>query len=112
MLVFSRAQVGTGIAVALICLVVVYAADYALTQSGGPPEPRVAYPQHEARLIELDREAIDAAYRQQVMNLYFSWMKDPTIQPARALAGVNRARAAYVLSMDAIERRARERENK
>jgi hypothetical protein len=107
MLVFSRAQVGTGIAVALICLVVVYAADYALTQ-GDPLDVRVAYPPHEARLLTLEREAVEAAFRQQITTLYLSWMKDETGQPGRALRGARQARRAYAEIMDAIDRRERE----
>jgi hypothetical protein len=107
MLAFSRAQVGTGIAVALVCLVVVYAADYALTQ-GDALDVRVSYPQHEPRLLTLEREAVEAAFRQQITTLYLSWMKDETGQPARALRGARQARRAYAAIMDAIDRRERE----
>jgi hypothetical protein len=59
----------------------------------------------EGELVKLDREAIEAAYRQQVTSLFQSWMKDESGQPSRALIGVNRARKAYVDSMKAIDRR-------
>jgi hypothetical protein len=68
---------------------------------------RVVPAQYEVRLVVLDREAIEAAYRQHVTALFLVWMKDSSGQPARALIGVNQARAAYAASMDAIDQRER-----
>jgi hypothetical protein len=59
----------------------------------------------EGQLVRLDREAIEAAYRQQVTSLFLTWMKDEAGQPVRAVKGVNRARKAYVDAMRAIDQR-------
>jgi hypothetical protein len=66
-----------------------------------PPSP------YDARLIALDREALDDAYRAQVVSLFTNWMKDPHGQPARALNGVRAARQAYIAAMTEIEKRER-----
>lgn len=68
------------------------------------PAPISAY---ESRLIALDREAIDNAYRSKVEQLFSVWLKDETGQPARAIVGVNQARKAYAGAMAEVERRQR-----
>lgn len=60
---------------------------------------------YEARLIVLDREAIDNAYRSKLEQLFSVWLKDDTDQPARAITGANQARRAYTGAMHEIERR-------
>lgn len=60
---------------------------------------------YETRLIALDREAIDNAYRAKVEQLFSVWLKDETGQPARAIVGVTQARKAYAGAMTEIERR-------
>lgn len=67
-----------------------------------PPSP------FDARILALDTEAIDAAYREHVQRMYAGWMKDETGQPTRALTGVRQAQRAYVASMEAIRRRQEE----
>lgn len=66
------------------------------------PAPISSY---EARLIALDREAIDGAYRSKVEQLFSVWLKDETGQPGRAIVGVTQARKAYAGAMAEIERR-------
>lgn len=63
--------------------------------------------QYEAELIEIDRQAVEAAYRYQVQALFQGWMKDSAGQPDRMLRGVNQARKAYVESMRAIDERSK-----
>lgn len=58
---------------------------------------------HEIRLVQLDRQAIEQAYVQQVTFLFQQWMKDHTGQPERALRGARQARAAYSGAMTSIE---------
>jgi uncharacterized protein YneF (UPF0154 family) len=62
---------------------------------------------YESRLLELDREAADQAYRDQIMHLFQTWMKDEREQPVRALVGARQARSAYERVMNAIEERER-----
>lgn len=63
---------------------------------------------YETRLIALDREAIDNAYRNKVEQLFGIWLKDETGQPGRAIVGVTQARKAYAGAMVEIERRENE----
>lgn len=62
----------------------------------------------EDRLIKLDREAIDEAYKKHVVRLFDIWVMDYSSsigQPPRAVKGANNARGAYIQSMTAIEKR-------
>lgn len=70
-----------------------------------PPLPSSEF---DARLVVLDKEAIEAAYREHVQRMYSIWMKDETGQPHRALTGVRQAQKAYLASMEAIKRREEE----
>ena len=62
---------------------------------------------YEERFIELDRLAIDQAYKDHIVLLYRTWMTDPSssAQPARAVYGANLARRNYTNAMGEIERR-------
>src|SRR5215510_4551048 len=66
--------------------------------------------QYEDRLLDMDRKAIETAYKEQIAHLFIVWMKDATGQPQRAVKGVNSARKAYVDSMEEINRRERARQ--
>jgi hypothetical protein len=63
---------------------------------------------YEAKFVELEKEATDEAYREQIMRLYSIWLRDETGQPHRALTGARQARSAYARIMDALEKRERE----
>jgi hypothetical protein len=63
---------------------------------------------YDSRLIELDKQALDEAYRDRIMHLFVVWMRDEQGQPGRALIGVQQARRAYILATMAIEKRERE----
>jgi hypothetical protein len=63
---------------------------------------------YEGKLLELERAAIDDAFRQKITSLWTVWMSDEKGQPARAVAGATQARKAYVASMQEIERREQE----
>lgn len=80
--------------------------------SVGAPAPSYPAPlspsEYDARLLALDKEAIEAAYREHVQRLYSTWMKDETGQPARAVTGARQAQRAYIDSMNAIKRREEE----
>jgi hypothetical protein len=58
-----------------------------------------------ARLDELDVEAIEMAYKEQIQVLFAGWMKDATGQPARAMNGAANARNAFIAAMHEIETR-------
>jgi hypothetical protein len=61
----------------------------------------------EKRLLELDRDAADQAYREQIMHLFQTWMRDEREQPLRATTGARQARSAYERVINAIEERER-----
>jgi len=65
---------------------------------------------YDALITKLDKDAAANAYREQIEHLFAIWMKDPTGQPARAAAGAQTARKAFIAVMDAIERREKELE--
>lgn len=67
-------------------------------------------PHQDARLLILDRQAIEQAYMQQVVYLFQQWMKDETQQPERAMRGVKNARNAYGHAIAALEKREKEHE--
>jgi hypothetical protein len=66
----------------------------------------IAQSKWDARLLELDRGALDDAYHSQLQHLFAVWMKDETQQPARFASGLRQARRAYVEAMQRIEQRA------
>jgi hypothetical protein len=56
---------------------------------------------------ELERRALDEAFKKHIMQLYSVWVTDnyqPRIPP-KALIGARHARDAYIRSMEAIETR-------
>jgi hypothetical protein len=75
-----------------------------------PPPPPYVVSKYEGKLLELEREAINDAFKQKITSLWTVWMSDEKGQPARAVTGATQARKAYVASMTEIERR--EEENK
>lgn len=74
-------------------------------QAAPAPAPISPY---EARLLALEREALDNSYRSKIEKLISVWLQDETGQPARAVNGANAARKAYAGAMAEIERRERQ----
>lgn len=95
----------------LSCLLGVFVIAFVAASHGAtPPNYPVPLPpsQYDDRLLVLDKESIEAAYREHVQRMYSGWMKDDTGQPARAVTGVRQAQRAYIASMEAIKRREEE----
>jgi hypothetical protein len=63
---------------------------------------------YEPRLLVLEREGIEDAFRQKIISLWTVWMSDDRGQPDRAVNGAKQARKAYIQSMTEIERRERD----
>jgi hypothetical protein len=63
---------------------------------------------YDRQLLDIERQAIDDAYHEQIKRLYLIWLKDESGQPTRATTGARQARAAYLRIMEAFERRERE----
>jgi hypothetical protein len=74
----------------------------------GEPRPEPFQPSpYDAKLIALDKQALDEAYRTQLAKLFGVWMGDEHNQPQRAMTGAARARRAYIAVMREIEERER-----
>lgn len=101
-----------GLVAALLGIFVI--AFVASSHGATPPDYPVplAPSAYDDRLLALDKEAIEAAYREHVTRMYAGWMKDDTGQPNRAITGVRQAQRAYIASMDAIKRREEENNKK
>ena len=67
------------------------------------PPPSV----YDRRIAEIDREAIEGAYREHNQKLYSVWMSDPSHAeaPARAGRGARNGRKAYIDAMTAVDKR-------
>jgi hypothetical protein len=59
-------------------------------------------------MLQLDKEALADAYRDQLKHVFSVWMRDDSDQPRRAINGANQARRAYILVRQAIEKREKE----
>jgi hypothetical protein len=86
--------------VIVVALMISHTSD--LAQVSPPP---LIHSQYDERLDAIDREAIEEAYRTQIMHLFQTWMKDDTNQPQRALVGARRARRVYIDTMTSIKDR-------
>jgi hypothetical protein len=58
----------------------------------------------DGRMIELDKEALDDAYKAQVMLVWKNWLLDGG-PPTRHATGFAKARNGYIASMTEIEKR-------
>lgn len=95
----------------LTCLLSIFLVFFLASSQSASAPTQAPYPtllpasEHDGRLLVLDKEAIEAAYREHVQRMYSGWMKDETGQPTRALTGVRQAQRAYIESMSAIKKR-------
>jgi hypothetical protein len=70
-------------------------------------QPPLSSSKYDQDIIELDRVALNEAYRERVRHLFGVWMADPRDQPNRALTGVANARRAFIGALTEIEKRER-----
>jgi hypothetical protein len=76
-------------------------------EAGAAPEVSVAPSKWDARIGELEKQAIEEGFKQHIMQLYKIWVTDqyqPKFPP-KAIVGARNARDAYIRSMNAIEER-------
>jgi hypothetical protein len=99
----AAATVATSLAVTVVALVLIVSATHQAAEAPATPPPS----KWDDQLIELDRQALDRAYVEQIQRLFGSWMSDDTGQPQRAVVGARRARRAYIAAMTEIETRGR-----
>lgn len=62
--------------------------------------------QYEARIAELERAAMDEAFKKHMMRLFDVWVTDYDLPP-RVSKGASNARGAYSRAMSAIDKRER-----
>jgi hypothetical protein len=60
---------------------------------------------YEGEMLKLERDAIDEAFKNQVVNVFAVWMRDASGQPARAITGVTQARKAFAAARARIDER-------
>jgi hypothetical protein len=107
---FDRLPIGQRIIIAIVIVTAVLIALFIISRilgyGGAEAQNQALAPTpYDARLLELDRQAIETAYQDKVQHLFEIWLQDPTGQPQRALVGVASARKAYIGAMTAIELR-------
>ena len=96
-------QIVKSVATLVIAIVLAWAFASREEASGQvPPLPTSVY---DERLSDIDRLALDDAYRRHVERMFDGWMRDPTGQPTRALMGIRNGRKAYIDAMTAIDAR-------
>jgi hypothetical protein len=93
-------RVAIAVVTILLTVVAILILEAAEGQESAPPTS-----QYEERLTQLDREAIEEAYKKHINTLFEYWVKDQAQQPARAIRGATAARSAFTRSMNAIEQR-------
>jgi hypothetical protein len=98
----------------VICLVILFAlALFGYLTGGWDNADAAPYEQspYDARIIELEREAIEAAFQEHVRKLYSVWMAEPANpESARRVGrGASNGRKAYIDAMGAIDLRAPKR---
>jgi hypothetical protein len=91
----------------IIVLVILFAlALFGYLTGGWDAEAQAIPPsKYDKRIAELDREAIDEAYKEKIQALFNTWLSDTSDQPSRAIKGAQNARRAYIGAMQAIERK-------
>jgi|SRR5215467_11537143 len=57
------------------------------------------------RMIDLDLEALDEAYKDTITHLFGVFVRGDADQPGRTIIGAAKARRSYVLVREAIEKR-------
>ena len=70
----------------------------------GPPQLYEGVP-FDARLLELDKRALDEAYHQQLLLLFSTWLKQQAVDPRQITNGLQLARRAYNQAAGQIARR-------
>jgi hypothetical protein len=108
----ERLPIGQRIIIAIVMITAVLIALFIISRilgyGGAEAQGQVLAPsQFDARIAELEHEAIDNAFRDKVEHLFAVWLQDSTGQPQRATAGITAARKAYIGAMTEIQKRER-----
>jgi hypothetical protein len=107
-----RVMITFAIVLAILFALAVYGYMTGAWKVEAAPQPAYEITKFEPRLLELEREAIENAFRQKITALWTVWMSDDAGQPARAVNGAVQARKAYIASMQRIEQREEEQKRR
>ena len=89
----------------LLTLIIVLIVAFALMLLGAQAEIRDRSPSsYQRELLQLDKEAVKEAYKEQVRKLFTNWVVDSTGQPERMTVGLRNAQAAYIGAMVEINK--------
>jgi hypothetical protein len=88
-----------------ICILVLLIL-FALGNREETPAQEYVVTKYEERMIQLEREAIEEAFKKHIIRLYETWVTDyAPVEPPRAVKGAANARAAYFRSMERLDER-------
>jgi len=89
----------------LLVIVVIITLAILLLQAESEPAAEFKPSKWDGRLIDLDKQALDEAYKGRVAHIFDVWLRDEAGQPGRATVGVQNARRAYIHAREQIEKR-------
>jgi hypothetical protein len=89
----------------LIGLIIVVLALLFLPDAQSAPPPEELTKEFDEKIIMLEHEAVDEAFRDSIRNVFIVWMRDEHGQPGRAITGARQARSAYIRVMQALQKR-------
>jgi hypothetical protein len=92
----------TTIIIVIVILLVLFIIGLFTREVEGQSIPQSKY---DARMLELDKLALDDAYHAQLRLLFSVWLKDDPADISRITRGLNNARHAYVTAADKIAQR-------
>lgn len=98
--------------VALAALIAAVLLLFLASEGGQSAVPEPPPSKHDARLLEMDKIALDAAYHAQVLLLFSVWLKDDVRVTERVTNGFRIARHAYIAASERIEQREKELEQR
>jgi hypothetical protein len=93
------------IAVAILIALLIVIGGLLFLPDGAPPAEELLTKEYDEKIIMLERDAIDEAFRDSIQHVFSVWMRDEHGQPGRAINGARQARSAYIRSMQALQKR-------
>jgi hypothetical protein len=95
----------TRVIIAIVVLVAAFLCVLLASQFVEGQTPPLLPTKYDARMLELDKLALDDAYRKQLGLLFSVWLQDNPADVSRITRGLNNARRAYIVAADKIAQR-------
>jgi hypothetical protein len=99
------------IALAVACLLAYVLLSFARDDVGSQEQLYQGVPLNE-HLLQVDKEALELAYKDQLKLLFSVWLKDDITTVHRINNGLRNARSAYAHAVEQLERRERQLKEK